>query len=601
MATTIKSSDLDFDTIKNNLKIFLANSPEFSDYNFEASGLSSILDVLAYNTHYNALMANFALNESFLSTAQLRSSVVNLAGSLGYSVASRTAACAVVNMYVVNSLVPQSMTLPAGFKFTSTINNKSYTFKTRNTLIATNNGSNQYYFQLGENQNVTLYEGIEQRKLFIAGPANENETYVIPTTNLDLDTVQVRVYADTSTSVYTTYTAIKDVININKDSTIFVVKETPNGQYELTFGNGARLGKFPTVGNKIEVIYDQVAGPNANGGRTFTPVDTVFDAANNALTLNIVTVVGSMSGQLKEPIASIRKNAPYLYATQNRMVTANDYSALVQRKFSNVITEVQSWGGEDNVPPLYGAVYLSILFNTDNLDTKNETKNEIISLAKNLSVASFDIKFTDPLTTYLELQTKFQWNPNLTGSTQTAIEKIVSNVTNEYFENELTGFNESFRKSNLLSIIDDSDPSILSSRTDVKMQNRFVPVVDVVNYTIQFPSSISVADDVNFIINSSTFSILNRTGFMRNRLGSQIIEVVDVQTGTNLLDNIGEYDPVSGVLTLSNFGGTLNDTNEYIKITAVPANESTLNAVRNNLLAFDATASSAVAIITDTL
>lgn len=603
MATTIKSTDLDFDTIKNNLKIFLAQSPEFSDYNFEASGLSSILDVLAYNTHYNALTANFALNESFLSTAQLRSSVVNLASGLGYSVGSRTASCAVVNMYVVNSLVPESMTLPAGFKFTSTINNKSYTFKTRDTLIATNNGSNQYYFQLGENQNVTLYEGVEQRKIFIAGPANENETYVLPTTNLDLDTVQVRVYADTSTTVYTTYTAIKNVVNINKDSTIFVVKETPNGQYELTFGNGARLGKFPKVGNKIEVLYDQVAGPDANGGRTFTPVNTIFDAANNALTLNVVTVVGSMSGQLKEPIASIRKNAPYLYATQNRMVTAADYSSLVKRKFSNVITDVQSWGGEDNIPPEYGSVFLSILFNTDNLDTQTETKNSIIDIAKNLSVASFNVKFLDPVSTYLELQTRFQWNPNLTGLTQTAIEKLVTSATEKYFNDELTGFDESFRKSNLLTIIDDTDPSILSSRTDVVMQNRFIPESGVVSYSIKFPTSIAIPDDINYIINSSIFDIPNSTkkAFLRNRLKSSIIEVVDVQTGTNLFDNVGEYDSVSGVLTLSNFTGTLSGNNGYIKITAVPSNQSTLNAVRNNLITFDATASTSTAIITDTL
>ena len=273
MATTIKSTELDFNTIKNNLKIYLEQTNEFSDYNFEASGLSSLLDVLAYNTHYNSLLANFALNESFLTTAQLRSSIVSLAAALGYTVRSTTASCAAIRLYVTNPLVPTTMTLPAGFKFTTTVNNKAYTFKTRQTLIASNNGANQYYFQLGENQNIAIYEGVERRKIFIAGPVGENQGYIIPTETLDLDTVKVRVYADTSTEAYDSYVNLNDATTLDKNSQIFVCKESPNGQYELTFGNGARLGKFPAPGNKIEVIYDQVAGPEANGARTFTAVD----------------------------------------------------------------------------------------------------------------------------------------------------------------------------------------------------------------------------------------------------------------------------------------------------------------------------------------
>ncbi len=601
MATAIKSTELDFDNIKNNLKTFLAQTPEFADYNFEASGLSSILDVLAYNTHYNSLLANFALNESFLPTAQLRSSLVSLAGSLGYSVRSKTASCAITNLYVVNPFIPTSMVLPSGFKFSSTINNKSYTFKTRETLIATNNGSNQYYFQLGENQNIAIYEGIEQRKLFVAGPAGENESYIIPTQNLDLQTVQVRVYADPSTTFYDVYTEISDVVSIGQDSRIFVVKETPNGQYELTFGNGARLGKFPSAGNKIEVIYDAVAGPNANGGRTFIPVDTVTDGEGNNLTLNVVTVTGSMAGQEKEPISSIRKNAPYLYATQNRMVTASDYSSLVLRKFSNVISDIKSWGGEDNVPPQYGTVFLSIVFNTENADIIEQTKKDIISLAKNLSVASFSISFTDPNTTYLVVDTKFQWNPNLTSSSQTAIEQIVKDTVINYFDAQLGGFDKSFRRSNLLTLIDDADPSILSSRANVRMQYRFIPSVGISNYTIQFPSSIETSNTTSHSITSDSFNISGKVGTFRNRLGSSVIEIIDISTGKNISDNVGEYNASTGTITLSSFTGSLLSNNANIKITAVPANESTVNALRNNVLNFDATASTTTAIITDSL
>ena len=442
---------------------------------------------------------------------------------------------------------------------------------------------------------------LNNANFLLLGPAGENESYIIPTQNLDLQTVQVRVYADPSTTFYDVYTEISDVVSIGQDSRIFVVKETPNGQYELTFGNGARLGKFPSAGNKIEVIYDAVAGPNANGGRTFIPVDTVTDGEGNNLTLNVVTVTGSMAGQEKEPISSIRKNAPYLYATQNRMVTASDYSSLVLRKFSNVISDIKSWGGEDNVPPQYGTVFLSIVFNTENADIIEQTKKDIISLAKNLSVASFSISFTDPNTTYLVVDTKFQWNPNLTSSSQTAIEQIVKDTVINYFDAQLGGFDKSFRRSNLLTLIDDADPSILSSRANVRMQYRFIPSVGISNYTIQFPSSIETSNTTSHSITSDSFNISGKVGTFRNRLGSSVIEIIDISTGKNISDNVGEYNASTGTITLSSFTGSLLSNNANIKITAVPANESTVNALRNNVLNFDATASTTTAIITDSL
>ena len=446
MATTIKSSELDFDTIKNSLKTYLEETNEFSDYNFEASGLSSLLDVLAYNTHYNSLLANFALNESFLSTAQLRSSLVSLAGSLGYTVRGNNASCATLRMYVVDPLIPSSITLPVGFKFSTTVNNKSYIFKTRTQLIARNNGANQYYFQLGENQNFAIFEGVEKVKTFIAGNVNENEGYVIPTDNMDLNTVKVRVYADTATSAYDAYTNINDATTLNKESRIFVIKEAPNGQYELTFGNGARLGKFPQPGNKIEVIYDQVAGAAANGARTFTAIDSILDATGDTLTPVITTIDGSRAGSGKESLESIRKNAPYLYSAQNRMVTAQDYASLVQRKFSNVIEDIKAWGGEDNVPAVYGRVYLSIIYNTEQQEVIDSTETAIAQLVRDLAVASFEVRIEPPATTYIEIDAKFQWNRNLTTLGQTAIETKVANTIESYFTDNLGGFDESFRR-----------------------------------------------------------------------------------------------------------------------------------------------------------
>jgi len=492
------------------------------------------------------------------------------------------------------------MTMPAGFRFSTVVNGKNYTFKTRKTLIATNNGANRYFFRLGENQNVVLYEGIQQRKLFIAGPVGENETYVIPTDNLDLNTVQIRVYQDQSTSFYDVYTNINDAVSINKDSRIFVVKETPNGQYEITFGNGARLGKFPASGNKIEVIYDSVAGPESNGARTFTPLDVLFDAEGDQLLMTVTTVSVSTSGALKEPIASIRKNAPYMYATQNRMVTAQDYASLSLRNYGNTISDIKAWGGEENIPPKYGTVYLSVVFNTQDEVVQTETKTGIQELAKNLSVASFDVEFQDPITTYLEISVTFQWNPNLTSSSQTAIENLVNTTVANYFEENLGGFDRSFRRSNLLTEIDNSDPSILSSRADVKMQYRFQTTPGVVTYDIFYPTAIASPIDDAYIIRSENFNVGSTVSFFRNKLNSTVIEVIDVSTGLPLLDNIGEYIPAEGKITLSSFTGTLI-SGDYLRVTALPSNQATINARRSNVLDFDQTASFASAVITDTV
>lgn len=595
MATTIKSTELDFNTIKNNLKLFLAQKPEFADYNFEASGLSNLLDVLAYNTHYNALLANFALNESFLSTAQLRSSLVGLAGSLGYTVGSRKAAFAVVNLSVTNPDNPSTMTIPTGTKFTTTINNKSYTFQTRDNLIATSDGSGVYNFTLKGNRNIPIYEGVAKTKTFIAGPVSENDTYVIPVSNLDLDTVVVKVYDSISSSNYSLYVNIIDTTTIDENSRVFVMKESPNGYYELTFGNGVRLGKSPQAGDKIEVSYTTVAGPEANGGRTFSPVGTV-----DGRTINVTTVSVSTNGSYKEEIESIRKNAPFQWAAQNRMVTAEDYEALIKRNFSNVISDIKAWGGEDNIPAQYGTVFLSIVFDTDDTVVIENAKSDITALAKDLSVASFDIEFVDPVETYMEVSTVFQFNPTLTSLDVSTVEQQVRNTMQSYFATNVGGFNQSFRRSRMLTDIDAVDNSVLSSRADIKMQNRFVPNALAPLQTISYAASISSPLDDAYVIESDVFYYNGKVCKLRNKLNTTTIQIIQVSTGNVLVDNIGTYSAADGTISLVNFTGTLI-TGSYIRVTAVPANPAVVNPLRNNIIKYDANASRARAVITDTL
>lgn len=595
MATTIKSTDLDFDTIKNNLKVFLAQKPEFADYNFEASGLSNLLDVLAYNTHYNGLLANFALNESFLSTAQLRSSIVGLAGGLGYTVGSRKASFSVVNLSVTNNDNPSSITMPAGTRFSTTVNSKSYTFQTRDTVTAFSDGTGLYKFTLDGNRNIPIYEGVTRRKTFIAGPASENDTYVIPVNNLDLDTVTVKVYNSVSSNDFTLYTNIINSTTINSNSVIYVVKESPNGYYELTFGNGVRLGKTPQPGDKIEVDYTTVSGPEANGSKSFVP-----EATLDGKTINVTTVSGSSSGSYKEELESVRKNAPFQWAAQNRMVTAQDYAALILRNFSNVITDIKSWGGEDNVPTKYGSIFVSMVFGTDDPVVIANTKADILTLAKDLSVASFNVEFVDPVETYLEVSTVVQFNPTLTSVSQTSIESDVKEAMQTYFDTNLGGFSQSFRRSNMLTDIDSKDNSILSSRADIKMQNRFIPSPTTPLQTVVYSAAISAPLDDGYVIQSDTFYYNGKVCVLRNLLESSIIQVIEVSTGLPLVDNIGSYSATDGTVSLVNFTGTLI-TGSYIRITALPANPSVINPLRSSIIRYDAQASRARAVLTDTL
>ena len=595
MATTIKSTDLDFDTIKNNLKVFLAQKPEFADYNFEASGLSNLLDVLAYNTHYNGLLANFALNESFLSTAQLRSSIVGLAGGLGYTVGSRKASFSVVNLSVTNNDNPSSITMPAGTRFSTIVNSKSYTFQTRDTVTAFSDGTGLYKFTLDGNRNIPIYEGVTRRKTFIAGPASENDTYVIPVNNLDLDTVTVKVYNSVSSNDFTLYTNIINSTTINSNSVIYVVKESPNGYYELTFGNGVRLGKTPQPGDKIEVDYTTVSGPEANGSKSFVP-----EATLDGKTINVTTVSGSSSGSYKEELESVRKNAPFQWSAQNRMVTAQDYAALILRNFSNVITDIKSWGGEDNVPTKYGSIFVSMVFGTDDPVVIANTKADILTLAKDLSVASFNVEFVDPVETYLEVATVIQFNPTLTSASQTSIESDVKEAMQTYFDTNLGGFSQSFRRSNMLTDIDSKDNSILSSRADIKMQNRFIPSPTTPLQTVVYSAAISAPLDDGYVIQSDTFYYNGKVCVLRNLLESSIIQVIEVSTGLPLVDNIGSYSATDGTVSLVNFTGTLI-TGSYIRITALPANPSVINPLRSSIIRYDAQASRARAVLTDTL
>ena len=594
----IKSSDLDFDTIKANLKTHLQAQSEFSDYNFEASGLSNILDVLAYNTHLNALTANVAINESFLGSAQLRSSVVTHAETLGYYPRSMTGATAVVNLKVTTTdTTSGDVTLPENTKFTTTIDDVSYTFQTLATHTASNNNG-VYDFKTSDGSaDITITEGSQKTKTFLVGDTADNQVYVIPDTTIDTSTIVVKVFDTPTSSTFTAYTDIQKSVRINTTSTIFIVREVPNGYYELTFSDGNVLGKAPEAGNKIEVTYLSVKGADANLASTFAAQSQVTIGGTD-YTMAVTTSSKSSGGDNKETIDSIKSNAPVAFASQQRLVTAEDYKALILQRYSSTVQDVIAWGGNDNVPPIYGRVYVALKFKTG-VTTSSQTavKDSIKNnLALNLGVMSIDTVYTDPDETFLELATTFNFDPDLTGDTINAMQDKVKTAIATFFDANLDKFGGTFRKSLVLATIDAISPAVLDSKISVKAQQRFVPTLNTEFTTgVNFPIKIANPDDENHTVITTNFTFNGKTCFIRNKLKETKLELIDNATSTVELDNAGSYDAGTGVVTLS--GLTISAyEGAAIKISVTPADQDTIKPLRNYILKIDADKSSEIGV-----
>ena len=624
MATTIKSTALDFTNIKANLKDYLRTQTEFKDYDFEASGLSNILDVLAYNTHINGLTSNFALNESFLGTAQLRSSVVSLATGIGYIPDSKTASQGTAQISVDLSALsgrPATIDLPAFSKLTTTVDDIAYTFQTKEIFTAADNGTGQYVFKTSSGSSaIPIHEGTTKTKTFLVGEYNEADVYIIPDLNMDTDTAIVRVYDTYGSTSNTIYTNIKDATTINENSTIYILKEAPNGYYHLSFGSvksgltAGVLGKAPVAGNAIEVEYIATSGRTANGATSYTPSSTVT-VLGTAYSLTASVPGKSVGGDERESIESIRKNAPFQYATQNRMVTPEDYTSIILRNYSTLINDIVSWGGEDDPYPKFGTVFTSISFEDDvSAERQVETKAGITQLVKQLAVVSFGIEYTDPVNTFIESNIHYQINPQLTSLSNNTISTSINTVVSNYFASTLGKFAKSFRRSNLLTLIDDVSPAVLSSRAVIRMQQRITPTLNTSNsFTLTFPNVISqpifslfpIRDDYvvrssNFEVDGATCQIINETYVVGGiAKSSNKLQVVNISTGLVVVDNIGEYSASTRQVKIVSFKPTsITGASQTIKISVLPANQSAISPLRNDILLYDADESTILPVTT---
>lgn len=602
MATTTKSADLDFNQIKNRLKDYFKSKDEFNSYDFEGAGLNNLLDVLAYNTHVNALTANFALNEAFLPTAQLRSSVLSHAAMLGYETRSVTSAKALLNLSLNLAGVsgrPLTITIPRGTQFSSSIDGTSYTFRTLEAYTARDNGSGSYDFTTSAGSlDIPVYEGIEKTKTFIVGQKDERQVYIIPDETMDRSTARVLVYDSLTSNTYTEYTPLSQAVRIDSETTYYSINEAPSGFYEVNFGDGTSFGKSPDPGQKIVVTYLSSKGPLANNGTSFLAKSQVT-VGNLQYVLSAVTSSESAGGANKQSIESIRQLAPIAFASQQRLVTSLDYKAIIETNFADV-KEAAIWSGDENIPLDYGAVYISLNFEANvSASTKQQVKDQIRSnYVKNLSTMSMTPKFADPKDVFLILTTQFNFDPALIGISNQTQEANITQFTVNYFKRNLESFNKVFRKSNLLTEIDALNKAVLNTKIDVDVQMRQeVTTNDLNTFTVPFPCKIKDPDDIFFIIRTDAFEYNGIVCIIKNRLRSNQLAIFDLDDNI-VLDNVGSYNADTGVVSVVGFSPTrLLSGDTFIRIQVAPENDSSIQPLRNYILKLETDKSSATAII----
>lgn len=479
MATNknITTAELDFDAIKTNLKTFLQGQSAFADYDFEGAGLSVLLDILAYNTHYNALYTNLAVNESFLDSASKRSSVVSRAKEVGYVPYSSSAPSATVNIVVSGTTSsPVTLTLPAYSSFTTTIDGEQYTFYNTESIITTLVDS-KYTFE-----NVVIKEG---SPLTFKYTASDGIKYIIPNQKVDMSTLSVRVQDNASSSNFYTFVNQELIINLDSESKVYFIKEIEGELYELEFGNGV-IGKALSNGNVINLTYLVTNEDAANGARIFNYTGSTLLGG----TVSVTTLTPAVGGSAAETIDSIRYNAPRSYSAQNRAVTVEDYKAMIFRLYPEAQT-INVWGGEDNDPPVYGKVFLSIKPTTTDILTQNQKDYIIDSILKQKNVVSISPVIVDPEYINIQVDTTVYYNPRLTTRSENTLKELIVETIKDYNTNNLNSFTGVFRHSNLSSLIDNTEDSIVSNITTIKLHRE----VDVqyntnANYTINLANPI---------------------------------------------------------------------------------------------------------------
>ena len=583
MAERLNITELDFDNIKQNLKTYLSKQKEFTDYDFEGSGMAVLLDLLSYNTHYNALYSNMLANEMFLDSADLRNSVVSHAKQIGYTARSARAPKATLNV-TVNDATTATVTMARGTAFTTTIDGVSYQYVT-NKAVSITPTDGVYTFS-----NVDVYEGTLVSNKYTVDTTDANQRFLIKNINADTSTLKVTVQTSASDSTTETYTLSTDFTSATDDSKIFFLDAVEDQQYEITFGDGV-IGKALSNGNVVNISYVVTNGDASNSATTFASASSIDGFSN--ITVSVVS--NSFGGAPAEENSSIKFNAPKRYSSQNRAVTVDDFKSIVRSIYPN-IQSIRVWGGEENDPPVYGRTYISIKAISGSNITQ-AVKDDITTELKKYMVASVTPVISDPETIFLVVESDVKYDAKVTSKSTDDIKQLVLATLTNYNNNTLKKFDGILRHSNLVKTIDDTDSSILSNSTKYKMYQEVTPVTTKKEtYTIKFNNALYHPHDGHMSIVSTTgFKINGDTTneYFLDDDGSGNVRLYYVADTIKTFANTtqGTIDYTTGeikindlyITSVSNINGS---TSTVFRLTVQPDSKD-VKSVRNQVLEFN--------------
>jgi hypothetical protein len=584
-STDLIVTGLDFDVIRANLRNYIASKPEFTDYDFTDSALGTLLDLLAYNTYYNAFYVNMATNEAFLDTAQLYDSVVSHAKKLGYNATSARSATANVKLIFTTSTANttfRSIRVPKDTRFNTLVNGATYTFVTPQTYTITANSTG------GFASHVEIKEGIPLSHTYVFNRTS-NTSFVLP--NRNVDTTSIRVSVTTSGNVQT-YTFADDILTTNSSSQIFFIEADRDQKFKVAFADGV-MGKQPETSSIVTISYRVCNGVQPNGANTFTLINSTIDGQSS---ITIVPVGRASGGAEIESIESVRFNAPRMYETQNRSVTTEDYRRLLLDQNPD-IAAVNVWGGEENDPPIYGKVFISAKPKLGTLFS-SARKEEIKKNIRKYNVQSIDVDMVDPTYLYIVPYLNVRYDTTATNRTPGELADAIANRIIAFESEYMSTFNKSFRYSRFLDYVDSTDESIQTTDAQIRLRKTFTPNLAGENtYVINFNNELQRLGTKELIggvsqhpgygsVSSSSFqysgqeSYFDDNGFGTLRIYYRSAAGRLGRVYTNF--NAGTIDYITGSITIERFVPE-SYTGDAITVIAAPTNRN-ITPIRNQIL-----------------
>ena len=587
-------SNLDFAEVKTTLKDYLKSNSNFTDYDFDGSNLSSILDVLAYNTYITSYNANMVTNEVFIDTATLRENIVSLARNIGYTPRPRQAARATVSFFVDTSNIspaPASITLKKGPVAASAtgFGNQSFVFSILSDITV------PVYDGIASFTDVSVYEGTLLTETFTYSTRTPNEKFILPNIGIDTDLINVIVKPTESSSIEVIHTSQNSLFDVKSDSKVYYLQEVEDERYQIFFGDGI-FGKALEDGNFISVDYIISSGDSANGISQFNFAGKI-QYTRNASTYNITsgislltTGVTSSGGEEIESVDSVRKFAPRIYASQNRAITANDYESLIPAKIYPETESISVFGGEDLVPPQFGKVFISIKPKNGDF-IPNLLKEEIKLKLKKYAVAGIVPEILDLKYLYIEVNSKIYYNSNLAQSAA-YVSSLVQNNSIKYAESaEMNKYGARFKYSKFGSLIDNSNEAITSNITQIDIRRDLRVVLNAfAEYSIGFGNAFHIKSMSGYNIKSSAFRVagiqedvyvsdLPNTNRINGTLFFFTLPSIGSQTPTIIRRNVGFINYRNGVITLNPINiqsGMQKDGQTVIEISASPSSNDVI-------------------------